>query len=134
MFRPIKIDKNYALLQEVAVVFYTLKGPGYKLEVYQDKINLKRRWWKLIGKEPRIQEWKLDELSEFIVNQDVSRFWGELKWKSFDGIEGRFYCSTNPQMLQKIEKYLNKRISHNKSEPQKHLKGKHALQENMAFV
>ncbi|MGE3611323.1 MAG: hypothetical protein AB7I27_17145 [Bacteriovoracaceae bacterium] len=114
------------------MVFYTLSGPAYTLEVYQDKITLKRKWWKVFSKAPKVLEWKLDHLAEFNISHKSSRLWEELKWKSFDGIEGRFYCSTNRLMLEKIEKYMNKRIMQNKHD-ENHLlvKGQSPLQETI---
>lgn len=95
------------------MIFYSLKGPNYKLEIHDDKIKLIRRaWWIMFSPKNEVLEWKLSELSHFQII--VPKFvWGKLEWASFDGKKSSFRFSTNSVMMDKIEKYMHKLIIKN---------------------
>ena len=95
------------------MIFYTLQGPKYKLEIHNDKIKLiKKAWWSFFTSKNEILEWKLDELSQFQIA--VPKFiWGKLEWASFDGNKTSFRFSTNAVMMNKIEKYVHRLILKN---------------------
>ncbi len=106
------IDK-YSTQQGVIVIFYTLQGPTYKLEIHDDKMKLiKKSWWSLFGAKNEILEWKLEELSQFHI-ATPKFIWGKLEWASFDGHKSSFRFSTNPVMMDKIERYVHKLILKN---------------------
>jgi hypothetical protein len=95
------------------LIFYTLQGPKYKLEIHDDKIKLtKKAWWSIFSSKNEILEWKLDELSQFQIA--VPKFiWGKLEWASFNGNKTSFRFSTNAVMMDKIEKYVHRLILKN---------------------
>lgn len=95
------------------MIFYTLQGPKYKLEIHNDKIKLiKKAWWSFFSSKNEILEWKLDELSQFQIA--VPKFiWGKLEWASFNGNKTSFRFSTNAVMMGKIEKYVHRLILKN---------------------
>jgi hypothetical protein len=95
------------------VIFYTLQGPTYHLEIHDDKMKLvKKPWWGLFGAKNEIHEWKLEELAQF--NIATPKFiWGKLEWANFSGDKCSFRFSTNAVMMNKIEKYIHKLILKN---------------------
>lgn len=97
----------------VYLIFYTLQGPNYKLEIHDDKLKLiKRSWWSLFSSKNDIIEWQLSELSQFQIT--VPKFiWGKLDLATFDGKKNSFRFSTNSIMMEKIEKYVHKLIIKN---------------------
>jgi len=95
------------------LIFYTLQGPKYKLEIHHDKIKLvKRTWWSLFSPKNEILEWKLDELTQFQIAAP-KMIWGKLEWSNFSGNTSSFRFSTNAEMMDKIEKYVHKLILKN---------------------
>lgn len=95
------------------MIFYTLQGPKYKLEIHHDKIKLvKRTWWSLFSPKNEILEWKLDELTQFQI-ASPKMIWGKLEWANFNGNKSSFRFSTNAVMMDKIEKYVHKLILKN---------------------
>jgi hypothetical protein len=100
---------------EVTVIFYTLKGPSYELEIYADKMQLVRKsWMRLFLRAPVVNSWEIDELSQ--VEISASKFIlisGKLNWQTFDGGTGTFRFTTSPAMVKKIELYLQKRVTKN---------------------
>ncbi len=96
------------------MIHYTLQGPTFKLEIHEDKMYLKRKvWWKLFSSKKNDNVWFLSGLKEFNMSITQNSFWGKLEWESFDGIKGSFSFSTKPEMVQKIEKYMHKKILKN---------------------
>lgn len=95
------------------MIFYTLQGPKYKLEIHDDKIKLiKKVWWSMFSSKNEVLEWRLDELSQFQIA--VPKFiWGKLEWASFNGNKTSFRFSTNAVMMDKIEKYVHRLILKN---------------------
>lgn len=95
------------------MIFYTLQGPKYNLEIHEDKIKLvTKTWWRMFSPRTEILEWKLDELSHFQIAS--SKFvWGKLEWANFNGNKSSFRFSTNAVMMDKIEKYVHKLILKN---------------------
>jgi hypothetical protein len=106
------------------MIFYSLKGPNYKLEIHDHKLKLVRRvWWALFASKNEITEWKLEEINHFQIT--VPKFiWGKLEWATNDGKKGSFRFTTNSVIMQKIEKYMNKLI-------QKNLQHQHS---NLIFI
>lgn len=95
------------------MIFYTLKGPKYNLEIHDDKIKLvKRTWWRLLSSKNELLEWKLDELSQFQI-ASPKFIWGKLEWANYGGNTSSFRFSTNTVMMDKIEKYMHKLILKN---------------------
>lgn len=97
------------------MIFYTLKGPSYELEIYEDKIKLIRKnWLSYFSKTPHVHTWQIAELSQFEIA--VPKFMmisGKLQWQTFSGETGTFRFSTTPAMVKKIETYLQKRVIKN---------------------
>ncbi len=97
----------------VQLIFYSLKGPKYKLEIHDDKLKLiKRAWWVPFASKGEILEWKLSDLSQFQI-ATPKLVWGKLEWSNFDGKKASFRFSTNAIMMDKIEKYMHKLIIKN---------------------
>jgi len=101
--------------QEAKLIFYTLQGPTSKLEIYDDKIKLlKGAWSHLFTKKEMGDSWKINELSYFEITVPKFLFFsGKIEWTTFSGEKGTFRFSTNPQMVKKIEIYLQKRVIKN---------------------
>lgn len=97
------------------MIFYTLKGPSYELEIYEDKIKLIRKnWLSFLSRTPDTQTWQIADLSQFEIA--VPKFMmisGKLHWQTFSGETGSFRFSTTPAMVKKIETYLQKRVIKN---------------------
>ena len=95
------------------MIFYTLQGPKYKLEIHDDRIKLIRKpWWTIFSTKNEILEWKLEELSQFQIS-GPKFIWGKLEWANFNGNKSSFRFSTNAMMMDKIEKYVHKLILKN---------------------
>ena len=102
------------------MIFYTLQGPGYKLEVHEEKMYLlKRGWLRFFSKRSEIEAWELNELSSFEITVPKFIFTGKVSWTSFDGRSGTFRFSTNFQMMKKIELYFRKRVMKNQKRVEK---------------
>jgi hypothetical protein len=96
------------------VIFYTLSGPKFTLEVHDDKIKLVRRaWWKLLSREPQVSTWEVQNLSTFTMTNPSFLSMGRLEWQSVNGHKGRFRFTTNAEMVKKIERYLQEKIIKN---------------------
>jgi hypothetical protein len=96
------------------LIFYTLNGPTYQLEICEDKIKLVRRGvMKLFTRKPFVDSWDLQSLSHVEISEMTFMTTGKIFWKTFDGKEGSFRFTTNPQMMKKIEAYLQKRVLKN---------------------
>jgi hypothetical protein len=95
------------------MIYYTLQGPIYKLEIHDDKIKLVPRGWAIVlTSKNRMREWRLSELTQFQIC--TSKFvWGKLEWSTGDGSKGSFRFTTNTVIVAKIEKYLQKLIIKN---------------------
>lgn len=105
------------------MIFYTLQGPTYHLEIHEDKIKLIPKGWAWIfTPKNECLEWKLQDLSQFQIS--VPKFvWGKLEWSTFDGRKGTYRFTTNAVMVSKIEKYLHKLIIKNLSRRQEQSDG-----------
>lgn len=96
------------------MIFYTIQGPGYKLEIHDDKMKLtKKSWWKQISRKDAIKTFDIKSLSGFEISSPHYLFWGKIELKSEDGTKETFRFSTNPEMVKKIEKYMQKMILKN---------------------
>ncbi len=96
------------------MIFYTLSGPKFTLEVHDDKIKLVRRaWWKLISREPQICTWEVQNLATFTMTNPSFLRMGRLEWQSHNGHKGSFRFTTNAEMVKKIERYLQEKIIKN---------------------
>lgn len=96
------------------MIFYTLKGPSYNLEIHDSKIILvKKGWWRLLSFGPTNLSWEMKNLSSFQIVVPKGVLYGKLEWKSFDGKQESFRFSTNAEMVQRIEKYLQKVVLKN---------------------
>lgn len=96
------------------MIFYTLQGPAYKLEIYEDRIRLVQKgWFGVFSRKEKEINWSIQDLSQFEIYVPQFIWTGKLRWKSFDGVEGTFRFSTNAAMVKKIETYLQKRIIKN---------------------
>jgi len=97
------------------LIFYTLKGPNYELEIYEDKIRLvKKPWLKIFSRKQETLDWPIKELSQFEIT--VPKFMmvsGKLEWHTFKGEVGHFRFTTTPAMVKKIETYIQKRVIKN---------------------
>jgi len=96
------------------VIFYTLQGPKYKIEIHDDKIKLIRKgiwgWLSPKSKETIIQ---LSELSIFQASSPSLIGYGKLECSTFNGKKIVLRFSTNSQMMSKIERYMQKIILKN---------------------
>ncbi len=96
------------------MIFYTIQGPGYELEIHDDKLKLsKRTWLKGFSKSEPITIWEVKALSGFEISAPRFLLWGKIEWKTYDGSKGTFRFTTNPEMVKKIEKYMQKLILKN---------------------
>ncbi len=95
------------------MIFYTLQGPTYHLEIHEDKIKLiPKSWAWIFTPKNEVLEWKLQDLAQFQIS--VPKFvWGKLEWSTFVGRKGVYRFTTNAAMVSKIEKYLHKLIIKN---------------------
>lgn len=95
------------------MIFYTLQGPKYRLEIHDDKIKLIRKgFWGLFSNGQSHMEWRLDELAQFQIS--APKFiWGKLEWSTFDGTKNSFKFTTNAAMVAKIERYMHKLVLKN---------------------
>ena len=106
-----------------SLLFYTIQGPGYCLEIHQEKISLvKKNWLPRITKDLHALTWEIDDLKNFEISAPKFLFFsGKITWETFSGEIGKFKFSTSPIMVKKIETYLQKRIMKNhqrrKSQP-----------------
>jgi hypothetical protein len=95
------------------VIFYTLQGPGFQLEIHDDRLKLIRKSWaRILAPKAEVTDWKLAELEHFTI-ATPKFLWGRIEWSTFDGSKGSFRFTTNAQMMGKIERYLNKLIIKN---------------------
>jgi hypothetical protein len=96
------------------VIFYTLKGPSYHLEIHDTKILLiKKSWWKILSFKPHQKSWEMQQLSAFRIAVPKQLLWGKLEWECFDGTSDSFHFSTNAEMVARIEKYFQKVVIRN---------------------
>lgn len=94
------------------MIFYTIQGPGHELEIHDDKMKLtKKPWLKQFSRKDAVRVWELKNLSGFELTPNF--FWGKIEWRAEDGTKGSFRFSTNPEMVRKIEKYMQKMILKN---------------------
>ncbi|MFL5785470.1 MAG: hypothetical protein ACJ76H_12705 [Bacteriovoracaceae bacterium] len=94
------------------MIFYTIQGPGYELEIHDDKMKLsKRTWLRQFSGRDAVKTWELKTLAGFEITPHF--FWGKIEWKAEDGTQESFRFSTNPEMVKKIEKYMQKMILKN---------------------
>lgn len=100
---------------EAILIFYTLQGPKFNLEIHEDNIKLvKKKWFRIWNRTPTVTSWEIKNLSQFEVT--VPRFFifsGKIEWKTFEGQQGQFRFTTTPAMVKKIETYLQKRVIKN---------------------
>lgn len=95
------------------MIFYTLQGPSYQLEIHEDKIRLvKKTWFKFLTKDTPPTIWQIQNLSRFEIAVP-KLIWGKLAWEDFNGVKGSFRFTTTPAMVKKIETYLQKRVIKN---------------------
>lgn len=96
------------------MIFYTIQGPGYELEIHDDKMKLsKKTWLRQFSRKENVKEWELNSLCGFEISSPRYLLWGKIEWRSHDGTKGSFRFSTNPEMVKKIEKYMQKMILKN---------------------
>jgi hypothetical protein len=96
------------------MIFYTLHGPSYKLEIHDDKIRLVKKGLLNLFRSPKdFHEYPLSELIHFEVTSPKFLFWGQLEFASGDGQKRTLRFSTNQQMMAKIEKYIQKIVAKN---------------------
>lgn len=96
------------------MIFYTIQGPGYELEIHDDKMKLtKKTWLKQLSRKDAVKTWELKSLAGFEMTAPHFFLWGKIEWKSEDGSRESFRFSTNPEMVKKIERYMQKMILKN---------------------
>lgn len=97
------------------MIFYTIKGPKYRLEIHEDKITLVSNSWFVKWKDQKaVYSWPIEELSRFeIVAPKFFIISGKIHWQTFKGEEGYFRFTTTPEIVRKIETYLQKRVIKN---------------------
>ena len=115
------------------MLFYTIQGPGFNLEIHQDQLRLiKKNWGFTFSKSSGISSWDISDLSSFEISVPKFLFFsGKISWKTFSGETGHFKFSTSPVMVKKIETYLQKRVIKN-HQRQKNLKDQLKSQEFQA--
>lgn len=95
------------------MIHYTLKGPAHKLEIHDNKLVLKGKgFFGIFGRTSKTT-WDIPQLAQFNITVPKYLFSGKVEWKDFDGNHGSFRFSTNPEMMKKIELYLQKKIIKN---------------------
>jgi hypothetical protein len=96
------------------VIFYTIQGPAYELEIHDDKMKLTRKTWlRTFTRKDPMKVWDLKSLAGFQITTSHFWMWGKIQWKDEDGSYETFRFSTNPEMVRKIEKYMQKIILKN---------------------
>ncbi len=68
----------------------------------------------MFSRKPEVHTWDIKDLSQFEIT--VPKFLmisGKIQWSTFTGENGTFRFTTNPQMVKKIEAYLQKRVIKN---------------------
>ena len=95
------------------MIFYTLKGPTFELEISEQDLKLVKRPLLFFMKTPKIHIWKIDELSKFEISDSKMLMCGKLHWQTFSGEDFSFRFTTNEVMMRKIEKYLQKKVLKN---------------------
>ncbi len=96
------------------MIFYTIQGPSHVLEIHNDKIKLsKKSWLKHISKKDPITTWEVQTLTGFEISAPKRILWGKIEWRSLDGNKCAIHFSTNPEMVRRIEKYMQKMILKN---------------------
>jgi hypothetical protein len=100
---------------EAKLIFYTIQGLGFNLEVQQDQIRLVRKsWFFNFSKTTEVSKWEIKNLKNFEISSPKSfLFSGEITWETVDGESGHFNYSTSPLMVKKIATYIQKRILKN---------------------
>lgn len=100
---------------EAILIFYTLQGPKFNLEIHEDKIKLvNKKWFNIWNRTPTVTSWEIEKLSLFeITVPSFFIFSGKIEWKTFEGQLGQFRFTTTPAMVKKIETYLQKRVIKN---------------------
>jgi radical SAM superfamily enzyme YgiQ (UPF0313 family) len=112
MFCLSSFDKK-APFTEASLIFYTLKGPSYKLEISENSLKLvKKSWFQFFTPKPHTESWEIDKLSVFEMSSNTI-LGGKLQWQTFEGVEGSFRFSTSTLMVKKIETYLQKKVIKN---------------------
>jgi len=91
------------------MICYTLKGRGHSLEIHQDKLLLLKKPWFLFFIKPTPKAWKISDLAHFEMVEN------KIEWKDFEGREAIFHFRGNPEMVKKIETYLQKKVEKNTS-------------------
>lgn len=94
------------------MIFYTLKGLNYELEIYAHKIRVVKKFWmRIIPSANVVNSWDIDELLHFQVSGPKFLFLGgKIQWQTKKGDVGHFRFTTSPAMVKKIETYIQKRI------------------------
>lgn len=103
------------------MIYYTLTGPTHYLEIYADKICLKKKaWLRLFSSNDSTLTWQISSLDQFAVTVPKFLFIsGKIQWSCFSGEMGAFRFNTTPQMVKKIETYLQKRVIKNHQQQQR---------------
>ena len=96
------------------MIFYTLQGPQYKIEIHDDKIKLIRKGiWGWMSKGMSEYSFPLHDLTKFQVTVPKMFGYSKVECCTQSGKKITFRLSTNSHMMIKIERYLQKVILKN---------------------
>ena len=96
------------------MIFYTIQGPKFKLEIHDDKLRLvKKGFFALFSKQKDHPCFPLNEIIHFEVTSSKFILWGKLEFIMSNGEKRDVRFSTNQQMMNKIEKYIQKIVIKN---------------------
>lgn len=96
------------------MIFYTIQGPKFKLEIHDDKLKLiKKGLFAFLSKQKESPSYPLSEIIHFEVISSKFILWGKLEFTMSNGEKREIRFSTNQQMMNKIEKYIQKIVIKN---------------------
>ena len=96
------------------MIFYTIQGPKYRLEIHDDKLRLiTRGMFSLFNNKNDHPTFPLNEIIKFEITSSKFIFWGKLEFTMSNGEKRNIRFSTNQQMMNKIEKYIQKIVIKN---------------------
>jgi hypothetical protein len=96
------------------MIFYTIQGPKYRMEIHDDKIRLvKKGIFSFFSKFDENSTYPLSELIHFEVTSSKFILWGKIEFTMSTGEKKMVRFSTGQQMMNKIEKYIQKIVVKN---------------------
>jgi hypothetical protein len=102
------------------MIFYTLQGLKYKIEIHDEKIKLIKRNFIFYLNFDEVIEYSLSELAQFSITYPKYLL-GEIKWTTFNGDQKKLSFTSNVNVAVKIERYMHKLVFKNYQRKQKNI-------------